>query len=108
MIKNLCFFKGVCRKNAIRLVLSNTLLFFSGSIFAAGELRVEKAEKVGMSTERLARVSELATRLIEKGHYPAVVTLIARRGKVVHLDAVGKMGLVDQRPIQTDTLFRIY
>ena len=108
MIKKFCFLKGISNKNAVIPALSSILLFFSGSIFAAGELRIEKAEKVGMSGERLARVSEMASRHVEKGHYPGVVTMVARRGKVVHLDAVGNMGLVDQRPIQTDTLFRIY
>ncbi len=78
------------------------------TVSAGGELKLTKAERVGMSSERLQRIDAMAERYVNEGRYPGMVTMVARRGKVVQLSAVGKMGLVDDRPMQTDSLFRIY
>jgi CubicO group peptidase (beta-lactamase class C family) len=36
------------------------------------------------------------------------VTLVARHGQVVHFEAAGRYGLEDDRPMETDALFRIF
>ncbi|MBX2847073.1 MAG: beta-lactamase family protein [Acidiferrobacterales bacterium] len=77
-------------------------------VSAKGEPKLYKAESVGMSSERLQRINDFADEYIREGHYAGMVTMVARQGKVVHLHATGKMGLADPRPMQTDTLFRIY
>ena len=74
----------------------------------AGELPTVRAEKVGMSTERLARISALAKRYVDEGKLAGVVTLVARHGKIVHYEAVGKQSLESSAPMTRDTLFRIY
>ncbi len=93
---------------ALNVLMLMLLALLSSAVFAAGTLKVERAEKVGMSTERLKRVDKMAASYIAQGRYPGMVTMIARKGKVVHLSAAGKMGLIDDRPMQVDTLFRIY
>jgi CubicO group peptidase (beta-lactamase class C family) len=53
--------------------------------------------------------------LVEKGMIPNHVTLVARKGKIVHLDCAGtqndgsKYSLAPQKtPVSADTIFRIY
>ena len=74
----------------------------------AADLPATRAEDVGMSTDRLTRVTGLARRYVDEGKLAGIVTLIARRGKVVHYEAVGKQNLETGAPMTRDTLFRIY
>ena len=46
-------------------------------------------EQVGMSGERLERLSALTQRYVDEGKLAGAVVLVAREGQVVHLDAVG-------------------
>jgi len=46
-------------------------------------------EKVGMSSERLARIGKALNQDIEQGKLPGAVVLVARKGKVVYFDAFG-------------------
>ena len=102
--------KGIFQLSVLKSGLVSVLILLCLPKFAmaVGELKVEKAERTGMSSERLKRITQMANRHIDQGNYPGMVTMVARNGRVVHLEAVGKMGLVDSRPMQTDTLFRIY
>jgi len=66
-----------------------------------------KPESVGMSAERLGRIPVAMQRYVDKKLVPGVVTLVARQGKVVHLDAVGSRYPEAGAPMTTDTIFRI-
>ena len=66
-----------------------------------------KPEEVGLSSERLRRVSEFAGRHIAAGHFPGVVTLVARYGRIAHFEPHGLADLNANRPMRTDTVFRI-
>lgn len=70
-------------------------------------LPTAKPEEVGLSSERLARVRVAMQRYVDKGLVPGVVTMVARRGKVVHLEAVGSRDAESKAPMTTDTIFRI-
>jgi CubicO group peptidase (beta-lactamase class C family) len=61
-----------------------------------------------MSAERLERIGALNRRYVDEGKLAGVVTLVARDGKVVHVDAVGQADLTTGAPMREDTLFRIY
>lgn len=65
-------------------------------------------EQVGMSGERLERLSALTQRYVDEGKLAGAVVLVAREGQVVHLDAVGKADIEQDTPMREDTLFRIY
>ena len=65
-------------------------------------------ESVGMSSESLKSMAGFVNRHIEAGHITGGVTLVARHGKLVHLEAHGQRGLDDARPMTTDALFRIF
>ena len=63
----------------------------------------------GLDTKRLARIGEhLQTRYIEPGKLPGTLTLVARRGEIAYLDMRGQMDVERDKPVQRDTLFRVY
>jgi CubicO group peptidase (beta-lactamase class C family) len=64
-------------------------------------------ESVGLSSDRLQRISELVEENIAAGNISGAVTLVARHGKVAHLEAAGVMDLESGRPMETDTYFRL-
>ncbi len=65
-------------------------------------------ETVGFDGERLAQVDRVAQRYVDEGMIAGAVTLVARNGRLVHLNAIGQQDVASQTPMQTDTLFRIY
>ena len=71
-------------------------------------LPTAKPENVGMSSERLARLQEGMSSLVQQGRLAGVVTLVARHGKVVEFDAAGKRDIAADLPMQKDSIFRIY
>lgn len=75
---------------------------------SAKPLPVTNAEHVGMSTERLKRIKEMTQRYVDEGKLAGVITMVARKGRLVHFEAVGSRGVDDPRPLQKDDLFRIY
>ena len=74
---------------------------------AAASLPVSKPEDAGLSAERLKRIHPLMQSHIDTKDFAGAVTLVARRGKVVHLEAHGLMDLESGKPMRTDTLFRM-
>lgn len=69
---------------------------------------VHPPEKVGFSVERLKRVSSGMKKYVDEGLAAGIITLVARRGVVVHLETCGYQNLQEKKPMALDTLFRIY
>src|SRR5262245_13136226 len=68
-----------------------------------------RPESVGLSASRLANLDRvLKSRYVDAGKIPCAVTLVARRGEVAHLSAIGQMDVERKRPVREDTIFRIY
>jgi CubicO group peptidase (beta-lactamase class C family) len=68
-----------------------------------------RSEDVGLSSERLARIERhLHERYIDRGRIAGAVTLVARRGQIAYLSAIGQRDRERKRPMTEDTLFRIY
>ena len=61
----------------------------------------------GMSRERLGRIAGVMKQEIEKGHFPGAVTLIARRGEIVHFEAHGFLDAAKTKPLAKDSIFRM-
>jgi CubicO group peptidase (beta-lactamase class C family) len=64
-------------------------------------------EEVGLSAERLKRINELVQRHIAAGNFSGAVTLVARNGRIGHLEAHGQMDLEARKPMVKDGIFRI-
>ena len=73
----------------------------------AGGVPPGKPEDAGMSTARLHRIHEAMERHIEAGEISGAVTLVARRGRLVHFEAHGLMDIESKRPMDKDAIFRI-
>jgi CubicO group peptidase (beta-lactamase class C family) len=69
--------------------------------------RADKPENVGMSSQRLQRIRDALQADIDKGVVPGAVALIARRGKIAFLEALGYRDREAGAAIATDTIFRI-
>jgi CubicO group peptidase (beta-lactamase class C family) len=65
-------------------------------------------EDVGLSAARLYKIDHLTQGYINDGMLPGTITLVSRRGKIVHLSCQGKMDIEADKSMEDDTLFRIY
>jgi CubicO group peptidase (beta-lactamase class C family) len=90
-----------------RGILMLVLALFASQAFARA-LPTANPERVGMSSERLDRITEMTQRYVDEGKLAGVITMVARDGKLVHFEAVGNKGADDERPLEKDDLFRIY
>jgi CubicO group peptidase (beta-lactamase class C family) len=72
------------------------------------EIKVVPPETTGFSGKRLERIDELVHRFIDSGDLPGAVTLVMRRGQVVHHNAQGFMDIESKKPLAKDCLFRMY
>ncbi|HEX7436074.1 MAG TPA: serine hydrolase domain-containing protein [Caldimonas sp.] len=66
-------------------------------------------ESVGMSSERLARITATLRADVEAHKIPGAVLLVARQGKVVQYEAIGRIDpAAGDTPMTKDAIFRIY
>jgi CubicO group peptidase (beta-lactamase class C family) len=79
------------------------------AIATRSEIEIEAApEDVGMSTPGLRNLSRLVQGYIDDGKLPGAISLVARRGKVVHFETFGNMDDERRKPMRSDTIFRFY
>ncbi|MDX1981047.1 MAG: serine hydrolase domain-containing protein [Bryobacteraceae bacterium] len=64
-------------------------------------------KKAAMDGTRLARIPERMKSYTDRGEVAGVVTLVARRGVVAALDAVGWADVENRKPMRTDSIFQI-
>jgi len=74
----------------------------------ARDLAMAAPEDVGMSSERLARLSAAMQKVVDDGRLAGITTMIARHGKTVHFETFGHQNLESKTPMAKDTIFRIY
>src|SRR5262249_20643705 len=73
-----------------------------------GELPVARPEAVGLSSGKLKEARAAVQALVDQKEVAGAVLAVARRGKVVQLDAVGVLDVGGSQPMKPDTIFRIY
>ena len=71
-------------------------------------LPVGDAAALGFDPQRLARIGPAMQAFVDDGRVPNLVTLVARRGQVVHQHACGVLDLDEDAPAGLDTLFRMW
>jgi CubicO group peptidase (beta-lactamase class C family) len=67
-----------------------------------------KPEDVGLSSDGLRKVDAALAGLIADGQLAGAVTLVARRGKIVHRSVQGLKDMASGEPLAHDTIFRIF
>ena len=65
-------------------------------------------EDVGMSTSRLGRITPVMQGYVDNGKIPCALTMIARKGKLVHFEKFGMQDIAAAKPVEFDTIFRLY
>jgi CubicO group peptidase (beta-lactamase class C family) len=99
------------KKRMLPAVRQNAGLILISALLAlpldAASIQGAKPEDVGLSADRLQRIHEAMARHIPAGDIAGGVTLVARKGRLVHLEAHGVMDLESRKPMPKDALFRI-
>lgn len=67
----------------------------------------ERGDVQGMSMERLARIAPVMKAQIDNGVFPGAVTMVARRGQLLHFEAHGFLDAAKSKPMPKDALFRL-
>jgi CubicO group peptidase (beta-lactamase class C family) len=88
--------------------LAALLWLFTLAAAEAQSLPSAKPEQVGLSSDRLNRITATLKADVEKGVIPGAVVLVARHGKVALFDAVGVRDPATKAPMTKDAIFRIY
>lgn len=79
------------------------------AIATRSDLFVEASpEDVGMSSAGLRNVSRLVQGYIDERKLPGAISLVARRGRVVHFEMYGMMDDERQKPMRAEAIFRFY
>ncbi|MFT6724576.1 MAG: CubicO group peptidase (beta-lactamase class C family) [Arenicella sp.] len=89
-------------------LVSISLVFLFTQTAYCKDLRTSRAETVGMSTERLQNIGISLRRLIDARKIAGTVSLVARKGKVVHFEANGLNDVGAEQVMTTDAIFRLY
>ena len=89
-----------------RIILTLTILLTP--FVYSKDLTFASPEEVGMSSDRLSRIKPAMQRIVDEGKTIGIQTIIARNGKIVHFEQVGKLNLETGAEIKSDSLFRIY
>ena len=92
--------------NLRRRVLIVCLLLVSRGLAAQG-LPTAPPIQLGLAPDRLDQIGRLVEEAVERQEVAGAVTLVARFGRVGHLEAVGWRDIARGVPMETDTLFRI-
>lgn len=88
----------------LRIALALAVL---GLASFAASIPTARPEDAGISSERLLRVRALLQRHIDQGNIAGSVSLIARKGRLVHLEALGFADKDSKKPLKTDSIFRL-
>lgn len=70
-------------------------------------LPVAAPEDVGMSSSRLERLSAAMQGYVDRQEMAGSATLVARRGKIVHVGSFGMANIARRDPIDPSTIYRI-
>jgi CubicO group peptidase (beta-lactamase class C family) len=82
-----------------------TALAVSAFATTEADTLMTKPEKVGMSTDRLARIGKRMQEYIDQNKVAGTVTLVARHGKIVNFEALGYSDREKKIPMKKDDIF---
>lgn len=89
-------------------LLAFAALLAATAVRAASPLPEARPEDVGMSGERLERITRAFEGAIAAGDMPGVVVMVARDGKLIYQKALGMQDQARGTPMALDSIFRIY
>jgi CubicO group peptidase (beta-lactamase class C family) len=92
-----------------RLLLSLAAVLVAGLVTASAQadLPFAKAETVGMSSKRLERLNAFIKDYVDTNQIAGAVTLVARKGKIVHFESQGWRDKEANQPMEKDAIFSL-
>ena len=90
-----------------RMALALLIALAASSLFAQALPRAARPEEVGLSSERLQRLTDAFQGYVKDGKLAGAVVLVARRGKVAYSGAFGQRDIETHAPMKEDAIFRI-
>lgn len=88
--------------------LAALLCLSTTTVTEAQSLPGARPEQVGLSTDRLNKITATLRGDVEKGVIPGAILLVGRHGKVALFEAVGARDPATKAPMTKDAIFRIY
>jgi CubicO group peptidase (beta-lactamase class C family) len=76
-------------------------------VFAQVLPKASRPDDVGISSERLKRLTAALQREVENRKLPGAVVLLARHGKIAYFEAIGFQDRENDKPMRRDSIFRI-
>ena len=89
------------------LALTLAVAIAAAALADASVLTRAAPEEVGLSSARLQGLSAVLQGYVDEGRLAGAVALVARRGKIVYLQAFGHRDREAGAPMREDTIFRI-
>ena len=74
----------------------------------AEEIARATPQEMGLDAAKLDQVKTIVQTMVDKHQTAGAVVLVARRGKIVQLESIGKMNMATGKPMRPDAIFRIY
>jgi CubicO group peptidase (beta-lactamase class C family) len=91
----------------LSIVLALVLSLLAPGLAVASDLTTAKPEQVGLSSERLARITQVLRADVERGRIPGAVVVVARKGRIAYVQAVGFRDKTSGAPMTPDAIFRL-
>jgi CubicO group peptidase (beta-lactamase class C family) len=99
--------RRICQFDFRRSVLIAAFVLIAAVLGEASNIPTAKPERVGLSTERLERLTRGMQEYVDQRKVAGLVTLVARKGKVAYFKSFGKQDLYRGIAMPTDAIFRI-
>ena len=93
-------------RTTLAVLLALVVALVPSSLLAQGLTRAVP-ESVGMSSERLERLTEALQGYVDDGQMAGAVAIVVRRGRIAYLEAVGQRDVASASPMGADAIFRI-
>ncbi len=91
-----------------KMMLASLFVILAASIaFAQAIPKAAKPEEVGLSKERLQRISAWIQSDVDKKVVPGAVVMVLRKGKIAYFEAFGYQDREKNIPMKRDSIFRI-
>ena len=79
-----------------------------GNAQTPSDVSITNAKRVGMSPNKLQKITPAVEALIEEQKLAGAVVLVAKKGQIVFTGSFGWADIANQKSMQTETIFRIY
>ena len=94
------------RPTVLAVLVALVVALVPSSLLAQGLTRAVP-EAVGMSSERLERLTEALQGYVDDGRLAGAVAIVVRHGRIAYLEAVGQRDVASGAPMTDDAIFRI-